>query len=139
MAIPDWYDDIRDWQVAIPRTVDGSGVVFLNMRAGNMKYFGLDKFPRPKDYGVLDPEGSYLFVPYPSKRGGANQASLRIAYRWTSENTKPHMCRFRLSSNWKIETLQVITNYLRENYEGPFEIRNGFGNNVWSSCFSSTV
>ena len=137
MAIPDNYDPMRDWQVSIPRSVDGSGVVFLSMRAGNMKHFGLDKFPSPEDYGVVDPSGTFRFVPWPSKRGGANQASLRIAYRWTPEKKKPHMCRFRLSSNWKMETLEVITNYLRENYDGPFEIRNGFGNNVWKSCFSS--
>ena len=137
MEVPSYYDPMRNWRVWIPRDVDGSGVVALNMRAGNMKHFGLDKFPSPEDHGVPLPGGEGKAFPFPSKRGGANQGNFRLAYKWTTEMQKPHMCRFRLGSGWKIETLAVITNYLRENYEGPFEIRNEFGNNVWGSCFSN--
>ena len=139
MQIPDYYDLMQDWTVRIPQSIDGSGVVTLSMRAGNMKHFGLDKFPRPKDHGRTDPEGRYIFPQIKPRFGGANQGSFRLAHNWTPGRQKPDMCRFRLGSGYKIETLQVITDWLRTNYDGWFEIRNGNGNNLNVRHFKSLV
>ncbi len=136
MGIPSYYDLSRQWTVPIPQRVDGSGVVELKMSAGNMKAFGLDEFPRPKDHGAVDPISGKRVISIQPNKGGANQGSFRLAYSWATEGTKPLMARFRLSSRWRMETLQVITNYLVENYDGWFEIRNEHGNNVWGSYFS---
>ena len=104
-----------------------------------MKHFGLDKLPSPKDYGVSLPGQSGKVITYPTKKAGANQASLCIAYEWSPEMGKPYMSRFRLSSNWKVETVHVLTDWLKENYEGPFEIRNHNGNKFYGGCFRNDV
>ena len=137
VEIPDYYNLMRDWTVPIPQRVDGRGVVWLSMRAGSMKHFGLDKFPRPEDYGRPNPDGSGVSRVFSTRKGGANQGSFRLAYEWRSHPSKPHMCRFRLGSNFRIETLEVISNFLRENYSGWWEIRNEHGNNSYRSFFSS--
>lgn len=139
MEIPAYYDLMQDWTVRVPKKLDGSGVVTLSMRAGNMKHFGLDKFPRPKDYGFFDPKGNFHAAPMQIRFGGANQGSFRLAHNWTPGKQKPDMCRFRLGSGFVIETLDVLTNYLRANYSGWFEIRNEFGNNLNRRHFKSVV
>ena len=137
--MPDYWMPMWDYTTHIPRNVDGSGVVTLSMRAGNMKHFGLDKFPRPQDHGRTDPEGRYIFPQIKPRFGGANQGSFRLAHNWTPGRQKPDMCRFRLGSGYKIETLQVNTDWLRENYDGWFEIRNDGGNNLNRRHFKSLV
>ena len=139
MEIPDYFNLMRDWTVRIPVSTDGSGVCTLTMRAGNMKHFGLDKFPRPEDYGRPNPGGSGFVAPMQVRFGGANQGSYRLAYEWRPGKQKPGMCRFRLGSNYRIETFEVITNFLRENYSGWFEVRNEGGNNFCNRHFKSTV
>ena len=139
MEIPDYYNPMWDWTVRVPVRMDGSGVATLSMRAGNMRHFGLDKFPSPKDYGSLDPVTGRRIAPMQIRFGGANQGSFRLAHNWTPGKKKPDMCRFRLGSSFKIETLQVITDWLRENYDGWFEIRNEGGNNLNSRHFKSLV
>lgn len=138
-VIPDHYDLMREWTTHLPRTLEGDGCVALHMRAGSMKHFGLDKLPRPKDYGISLPGGRGIAIRYPVKKAGANQACLRIAYEWSTQSGKPYMSTFRLSSNWKIETVHVLADWLRENYEGPFEIRNGNGNQFYRRCFRNGV
>ena len=139
MEIPSYYDLMQDWTVRVPVHLDGSGVCTFSMRAGNMKHFGLDKFPSPKDYGRIDPLTGRRIKPLQFCFGGVNQGSYRLAHNWTPGKQKPDMCRFRLGSSYKIETLQVITNWLRENYDGWFEIRNANGNNLNRRHFMSTV
>lgn len=139
MEPPDWYGPQMQWVVHVPQRLDGSGCVALRMSVEGMKRFGLDKFPRPDDYGSPNPNGEGRVVYITRKRGGANQGSFRLAYGWREGTEKPLMVRFRLGSNWRMETLHVITNYLMENYEGWFEIRNDHGNNVWKGFFSSDV
>ena len=135
MQVPDYYDPMREWAVLIPRKLDGSGAVTLWMRAGNMAHFGLDKFPSPQADGSSDPGGQVRHRPTLGKLAGANQGSFRLAYRWETGRQKPQMCRFRLSSNYLIETLEVISQFLRDNYGGPFEIRNANGNYLPSTNF----
>ena len=137
VEVPPGYDPMREWTVQIPQRLDGSGYVSLRMKAASMKYFGLDKFPRPEDYGRPYPDGKGIALVLNPRKSGANQGSFRLAYEWRDHPRKPHMCRFRLSANYRIETLQVITDFLRENYSGWFEIRNDHGNNCYRGYFSS--
>lgn len=139
MEIPDYYNLMRDWTVRIPRKLDGSGVVTLTMRAGSMKHFGLDKFPRPKDHGSMDPSGKFISAPLQIRFGGANMGSFRLAYDWAAGKQKPLACRFRLGSSYCIETIDVMTQFLRENYDGWFEFRNEANNTFYRRHFSSTV
>ena len=137
--VPDWYDLKREWAILIPRKMDGSGSVTLWMKAGSMKRFGLDQLPRPQGDGSGDEWGQARTRMTLGKLAGANQGSFRLAYRWRPDGQKPLMCRFRLSSNYLIETLHVIYEGLVENYEGSFEIRNSNGNYLPSTCFRRFV
>ena len=135
MQVPDYYDPMREWAILIPRKLDGSGVVRLWMRAGNMKHFGLDKFPSPQGDGGSDVGGQLRRRPTLGKLAGANQGSFRLAHTWEPGRKKPRMCSFRLGSNYLIETLGVISQFLKQNYNGPFEIRNANGNYLPSTNF----
>ena len=135
--IPDWFDSNREWSQVIPQRTDGSGRVILWMKAGNVRAFGLDKLPRPDGNGSPNEGGEPSGRPTLGKLAGANQGSFRLAHSWPAGEKKPRMCRFRLSASWRVETMQVITNFLRENYDGWFEIRNCHGNNAWDRYFSS--
>ena len=137
--VPSYYDPMREWAILIPRRLDGTGSVTLWMKAASMKHFKLDQFPRPQCHAVSDPAGKCGVRMTLGKLAGANQGSFRLAYEWTAEMKKPHMCRFRLSSNYLMETLHVITDFLKENYEGSFEIRNANGNYLPSTCFRNFV
>ena len=128
MQVPDWYDLNREWTVLIPRKMDGSGVVTLWMKAASAKHFGLDQFPRPECTRSSDPNGKCRRRLTMGKLAGANQGSFRLAYEWVPEKKRPKMVRFRLSSNYLIETLEVIATHLSSHYEGAWEIRNGDGN-----------
>ena len=139
MAIPDYWNPMREYTQWIPRKLDGTGAVKLWMRAGNMKHFGLDQFPRPDCKDSSLPDGRCYTRLTKGKLAGANQGSFRLAYKWVPGKKKPHMCRFRLSSNYLIETLEVISQFLRENYDGPFEIRNANGNYISTTCFRNFV
>lgn len=139
MAVPDYWHPMREWAVPIPRKLDGTGSVTLWMRAGNMKFFGLDHFPRPDCKDSSLPSGRCTTRLTKGKLAGANQGSFRLAYQWVPGKKKPLMCRFRLSSNYLIETLEVISQFLRENYDGPFEIRNANGNSVSRCSFRNYV
>ena len=139
MEIPSYWDPMSEWTMRIPRNVDGTGEVLMWMRAGNAKHFGLDKFPSPECNRGQDPEGRCFTTLTRGKLAGANQGSFRLAYAWRDGPGKPHMARFRLSSGWKVETMQVITNHLRATYDGWFEIRNVHGNVAWNRVFSSDL
>lgn len=139
MAIPDYWDPMREWSVAIPQKSDGSGVVGLFMRAGNMQHFKLDQFPRPKDHGITYPGSEYVFGYAPFREGGANNGNFRIAYEHLPGRQKPSMARFRLKGPWVMDTLAVITNYLNAGDVPWMYIANEFGNAVSHGCFRSTV
>ena len=102
-----------------------------------MKHFGLDQLSRPDCEDSSLPGGRCYGRLTFGKIGGANQGSFRLAYEWVPGNKKPRMCRFRLSSNYLIETLEVVSQFLRENYDGPFEIRNANGNRLPATGFRS--
>ena len=137
MEIPPYIDPMSEWTMRLPRNLDGTGEVLMWMRAGNAKHFGLDKFPSPQCDGLGNPSGRCFTTLTRGKLAGANQGSFRLAYDWPSGSIKPRMVRFRLSSAWKVETMQVITEYLRETYDGWFEIRNRHGNKAWGSVFAA--
>ena len=128
MEVPEWYDLNREWSTLIPRKMDGSGAVVLWMKAGSAKRFGLDKFPRPECARAPYPGRKCTIRPTLGKLAGANQGSFRLAYEWPSDMKKPKMARFRLGSNYLIETLEVIATHLTRHYEGAWEIRNADGN-----------
>lgn len=137
--IPDYWNPMREWSISIPRKMDGTGSVTLWMKSGNMRHFGLDKFPRPECNGGTDPKGQCRGRLSQGKIAGPNQGSFRIAYEWVPDKQKPRMASFRLSSNYLIETLEVISHFLDQNYEGSFEIRNRFGNNLDTGQFIKFV
>ena len=139
MAIPASYDLMRDWTTYIPQRIDGSGVVGLHMRAGSAKHFRLDEFPRPKDQGITNPSGDYVIISMPPRKRGANNGSFRLAYEWTAGRDKPHAVRFRLSGKWRMETLQVITNYLNSGDVPWLYLTNYANNRADLRCFTSTV
>lgn len=138
MRNPTNFDLTRQWTVYIPKRMDGSGVVGLHMTGGNMQYFKLDKFPSPKDHGVPDPSGNYKLFYMPIRQRGANNGNFRLAYKYEPGREKPRMCRFRLSGDWCMETLMVITDYLNSTDVEWLHIANEAGNNVWRNSFSST-
>ena len=135
MEVPEWYDLNREWSTLIPRKMDGSGAVVLWMKAGSAKRFGLDKFPRPECARAPYPGRKCTIRPTLGKLAGANQGSFRLAYEWPSDMKKPKMARFRLGSNYLIETLEVIATHLTLHYEGAWEIRNADGNYLPTGCF----
>lgn len=137
MKIPPYIDPMSEWTMRIPRNVDGTGEVLLWMRAGNASHFGLDELSRPQCDGLGDPQRLCFTTLTKGKLAGANQGSFRLAYEWPAGRHKPRMVRFRLSSAWKLETMQVITNYLRETYDGWFEVRNVHGNKFCGSRFAA--
>lgn len=100
-----------------------------------MRHFGLDQFPSPECKDSTLPGGRCRGRLTQGKLAGANQGSFRLAYEWVPGKKKPRMSSFRLSSNYVIETLEVISQFLKENYDGPFEIRNRNGNYISTSCF----
>ena len=125
--------------VAIPKKLDGSGVVHLSMKKANLIALRLDEFPRPKDYGRPDPGGSgYLVQPY-LRNAGPNQGYFRVAYAWNANGPRPHTASFRLSSGYNRETLQVITEHLNKKGVDWLYLCNRHGNPISSSCFYATV
>ena len=110
------YDDALMRQVAIPfpRRTNGTGVCFLHMRKGSAEHFGFDKLPTPKDYGRLDPSGQFREIIVASKRGGANNLSLRVAYDWPSGRKAPYMARLRIGGDPCMDSVQVLTEHLNE-------------------------
>ena len=137
MRLPADMDPMRSWTGYMPRHTDGSGVVRIEMRAGNASYFKLGELPRPQDHGVQLPGSQGRVVYFPSRRRGANNFSYRIAYEAFPGSKKPHMCRFRLSSNAVMDTLQVLTNHLNESDVDWLWITNRHGNQLSRSCFQS--
>ena len=138
MAIPDSVSPTTEWTTYIARNTDGSGAVALYMSAGNMRYFGLDQLPSPKDHGIPDPSGKYHFMRAPTRQGGANKGSFRIAVAASSTSQKPRMTRFRLDSNYCLDTLQVLTNHLNDLGVNWLYLCNAHGNPVSRSAFRST-
>lgn len=138
MAIPSWVSPFSEWTTYIARNTDGSGVVALYMSAGNMRYFGLDQLPSPKDHGVSDPSGKYSFFHTPTRKGGANKGNFRIAVAPSATSKKPRMTRFRLDSNYCLDTLQVLTNHLNNLGVDWLYLCNAHGNPVSKSAFRST-
>ena len=137
--VPEYWGLNREYTILIPKRTDGSGLVYLMMKAGNAKAFGLDKFPRPDLDGGPN-EGRPIRLRHTQgKLAGANQGSFRLAHSWPAGENKPRMCRFRLGRDWCVETMEVISNFLRENYDGWFEIRNCHGNKAWNGYFSSNA
>ena len=135
------YDDALMRQVTIPfaRRSDGSGVCFLSMRKGSAEYFGFDKLPTPKDYGRLDPSGQFREIIVASKRGGANNLGLRIAYEWPAGAKKPHMTRLRISGDPCLDSVQVLTDHLNETGVKWLWFCKAHGGMLSRSCFRSTV
>lgn len=121
----------------IPRRTDGSGVCALHCQTATQEYFGFDKFPVPKDHGVLDPSGKYRIFAWPSGKRGANNLSLRIAYAWTPGRKKPDMARFRLSGDAVMDTVQVVANFLNQSGVEWLYIANKNGNPLSRSAFHS--
>lgn len=139
MTIPPFYDLMRDWTTYIPQRMDGSGVVGLHMRAGSMQHFKLDKFPRPKDHGITYPDRNAVIISMPPRKRGANNGTFRLAYKYSPGRDKPHACRFRLSGKWRVETLQVITDYLNSGDVPWLYLTNYANNRANLRCFTSTV
>ena len=139
MTIPSWVPPTTEWTTYIARNTDGSGVVALYMSAGNMRYFGLDQLPSPKDHGVPDPSGKYRFFQTPIRQGGANKGSFRIAYAERPTSTKPSMTRFRLDTNYCLDTLQVLTNHLNDLGVDWLYLCNAHGNRLSKSSFHSNA
>lgn len=137
MAIPDWVQPTTQWTHYIPKRLDGTGVVGLHMTAGNMKYFKLDEMPSAEHRRVIDPRGDMKFFSMPGRKRSAYNGSYRLAYKWIEGRKKPLSCRFRLSGEQRIETLQVITNYLNSIDVEWLHISNYANNNVYRPSFSS--
>ena len=128
---------MRDSITPIARTTEGTGVSFLMCKRATRDFFGMDKFPVPKDYGVLDPTGQYRMVSMGSSKRGANNLNLRIAYEWRSGGKKPHMVRVRIAGNPIMDTVQVLTNLLNESGVDWLYIANANGNRLSRSYFHS--
>ena len=127
-----------NWTGYIARRTDGTGVVRIEMRQGNASHFKLDQLPRPQDDGVQLPGSELRVVQFPTTRRGANCLNYRIAYERFEGGRKPHMCRFRLSSNAVMDTLQVLTNHLNESGVDWLYLCNTHGNRISRSAFMST-
>jgi hypothetical protein len=128
---------MRETTIPFARHTDGTGVCLLYMRRGSAEYFGFDKLPRPKDYGVLDPTGKYYVRTMPSKKGGANNLSLRIAYSWPAGRKKPYMTRLRIGGDPCLDSVQVLTNHLNEQGVDWLWFCKANGGRLSSSCFHS--
>jgi hypothetical protein len=124
---------------AIPRRSDGSGVSWIYCKNATAEHFGFDKLPSPKDQGFPLPGSNYVFSYPPTKLGGANNLSLRIAYAWTPGRIKPDMVRVRLGGNPVMETVQVLTNILNESGRDWLWICNHHGNKLSRSAFHSAA
>lgn len=127
----------RQYTRYIARRTDGSGVCALHCQTATADYFGFDKFPVPKDHGILDPTGKYRMFGCPGNKRGANNMSLRIAYSRTPGRQKPNMTRFRISGDPVLDTVQVITNFLNESGVDWLYIANKNGNPLSRSAFHS--
>ena len=125
--------------VAIPKRLDGSGVIHLRMRRANLEALKLDQFPAPKDYGRINPITGTRYITPPTVNRGANQGYFRVAYAWNPEGSRPHTVSFTLSSRFVDETLQVITNHLNDMGVDWLYLCNRHGNPVSRSCFRSTT
>ena len=128
---------MRNWTGYMPARTDGSGVVRIDMRSGNAEYFRLGELPSPQDHGVELPGSDRRLIYMPSRRRGASNGSFRIAYQLSPGRKKPHMARFRLSSRWTLDTLQVLTNHLNEKAIDWLYLCNEHGNQISRSCFQS--
>ena len=133
-----FVDDLTR-QVTVPFAAkpDGTGVCFLYMRKMSVLYFGFDKLPTPKDYGVVDPSGQYRSITIASKKGGASNLSLRIAYDWPSERKTPYMSRLRIGGNPTLYAVQVLTDHLNESGVKWLWFCKDHGGMLSSSCFHS--
>lgn len=128
---------MREFVRAIPRKTDGTGVSYIYTKTATAEHFGFDKFPIPKDHGILDPTGQYRMIVPNSYKGGANNLSLRIAYEWRSGGKKPYMSRFRLGGDPIMDTVQVVCNYLNETGVKWLYIANKHGCKLSRSSFHS--
>ena len=128
---------MREFTRAIPRKTDGTGVSYIYCKTATAEFFKFDKFPIPDDYGVPDPSGNGRLVYMRSRKGGANNLNLRIAYEWRSGGKKPYMVRIRLGGDPVMDTVQVLTNYLNETGVKWLYICNANGNKLSRSCFHS--
>ena len=129
--------DLRQEWALIHQKTNGTGTVRLMGRRGNIRHFGFDQYPGSYyPAPPVEPGKEELFMPRIT-RVGASGVVFRIAYGFTDGREKPDMASFRLSGNALVETYQVITDYLRENYDGWFQLRNANGNHLGRGCFSS--
>ena len=126
---------MRNWTGWMPKRTDGSGVVRIDMRTGSAKHFRLGELPSPKDHGRPLPGSNRRLIYMPTRRRGANNFSYRIAYESFPGSGKPHMARFRLSSDAVLDTLQVLTNHLNETGVDWLWLCNAHGNPISRSCF----
>ena len=127
---------MRQYFTLIHRKTNGTGTVKLMGRAGNMKHFGFDEYPGGGwDQGDVEEGKEKLYLPNITKVG-ATGVAFRIAHGWTDDREKPDMASFRLSGNYVMETFQVITDFLTENYDGWFQLRNANGNHLGRGCFT---
>jgi hypothetical protein len=132
-------DPMRNWTGWMPKRTDGSGVVRIDMRTGSAKYFRLAELPRPKDHGRPLPFSDMRAIAMPTRRRGANNFNYRIAYKDLPGSGKPHMVRFRLSSDAVMDTLQVLTNHLNKTGVEWLWLCNAHGNRISTSCFHSSA
>ena len=132
-------DPMQNWTGYMPKRTDGTGVVRIDMRSGNAAHFRLGELPSPKDHGVPLPGGDGRLIYVPTGRRGANNICYRIAYQAFPGSRKPHMCRFRLSSDAVMDTLQVLTNHLNETGIDWLYLCNSHGNPISKSAFHSNA
>lgn len=129
---------MRETVTPFPRRTDGSGVCFLYCKRATRDYFKLDQLPFPEDHGVPDPSGKGRLIYMSTRKGGANNLNLRIAYEWRSRGQKPYMVRLRIGGDPCMDTVQVLTNYLNETGVEWLYICNANGNRLSRSCFHSS-
>ena len=128
---------MRETTTPFARKTDGSGVCFLYCKRATRDYFKLDQLPMPDDYGIPDPSGKGRLVYMRSRKGGANNLNLRIAYEWRTDGKKPHMARFRLTGDPCLDTVQVVTNILNKSDVDWLYITKANGARLSRSCFHS--
>lgn len=133
-----FVDDLtRQTTVPFAAKPDGTGVCFLYMKKMSVRYFGFDKLPTPEEYGVLDPTGQFRMITVASKKGGASNLSLRIAYEWPAGKQAPHMSRLRIGGDATLDAVQVLTDHLNKTGVKWLWFCKEHGGMLSRSCFHS--
>lgn len=128
---------MREVTIPFARRTDGTGYCLLYMKRASAEYFKFDQLPTPEDYGVLDPTGKYRVRVMASKKGGANNLSLRIAYDWPSGRKAPYMTRLRIGGDPILDSVQVLTNHLNKSGVEWLWFTKANGARLSRSCFHS--